>query len=165
MNIAIVGPQCAGKTTFAKATGFEIVKFAEPLYAVNRAIGVKKNRSFMQEFSDLVKAHFGRNYFINKFARLTEAFPDRQFVCDDVRYSRELNYLKNRGWSVVYIDADEAVRRTRATRLGLEFLPDHPSESGVAGLADMCDVYLDNSHLQIDDLEKMAQLELINNEH
>ena len=63
-RIGIVGPQCAGKTTLAEMLGYPVIKFADPLYAINNALHIGKHRAFMQEMSEVVKKHFGRRKFI-----------------------------------------------------------------------------------------------------
>jgi dephospho-CoA kinase len=150
MNIGIIGLQCSGKTTLAKRFDGTIVKFAAPLYAVNEVLGVQKNRSFMQGQSDLIKSNFGRDYFIKEFNKIIKFYPaTSSLICDDIRYKLEMEYLKSQGWLLVYIDASETIRRERAAAQGLEFLPDHSSETEIESLRSHCDVYIDNSNINI----------------
>ena len=156
-SIAIVGKAHSGKTTFAGFCGFNVVRFAEPLYAVNRALGIPKNRELMQEFSDLVKKHFGGDFFLNSFRDALPYMLSVNLVCDDVRYETELRFLKEQGWYLVFIDCEDCIRHERAKALGMTFNDDHSSESGVSELRGMCDLYINNGHLSLEDFKKIAE--------
>jgi len=157
MRIGIVGSQCAGKTTLGECFEGILLKFAAPLYVVNKVLGVQKNRTFMQEQSDLIKSNFGRDYFIKEFNKIIKFYPaTSSFICDDIRYKLEMEYLKSQGWLLVYIDASETIRCERAAAQGLEFLPDHSSETEIESLRDYCDIYINNSDLDIKILRKIA---------
>ena len=157
MNIGIIGPQCAGKSTLAEYLGGVVVKFAAPLYAVNKTLGIPKNRGFMQELSDLVKKYQGRDYFLKSFANFTQpSNGDHLLICDDIRYELEAEYLINQGWRLIYIDATEQIRRDRARKLGLDFKPHHDSEIEIESLSDWCCICVNNNHNDIDRLKKRA---------
>lgn len=156
MNLAIVGPQCAGKTTFANYCEGTIIRFAQPLYDINHILGVGKDRQFMQKLSSLVKKRFGRDIFIKKFKDALNV--QGSLICDDVRFPMELEFLKKAGWRSVYITADAGIRKTRAEALGLDFLPYHESELGAEMLRDKCDVYFDNSHTSLQTLQELAEI-------
>jgi len=157
MNIGIVGPQCAGKTTLASFIEGTMMKFAAPLYTVNYALKIDKNRAFMQEQSDLIKKYFGRDYFIKEFDKVINKMFQTNFICDDIRYKLELDHVKAKGWLLVYIDADEEIRRDRAKSNDLEFLPDHNSEIEIESLRPDCDIYINNTHLSIGTLAAIAR--------
>lgn len=159
-NIAFVGSACSGKTaaTFiAFVRDCHLIKFAAPLYGMNFVLKITKNRKYMQESSDLVKKHFGDDFFVKYFfSRVT---PDTYHICDDLRYEMEFNALQEAGWVIVYIDASEEVCRQRAIGLDLEFSPDHPSETSVFPLKDRCDYIIKNNGT-MGDFEK-AVLDII----
>jgi dephospho-CoA kinase len=147
-KIAFIGQQCAGKTTAALVAQPDTdnhSKFAKPLYAVNNALSVPKNRAFMQQVADLVKECFGQEFFIDAFDELLWWYNnDKLIVNDDCRLQLEFNYLKSYGWQTVYIDASEEIRRQRAKALGLEFIADHNSETEVPSLKSQCDLVIVN---------------------
>jgi len=167
-KVAFIGQQCAGKTTAAMVVypdSFKtIVKLAQPLYVINRVLDVPKNRGFMQEQADLIKKHFGREFFIDAFDEIVDFHQplpatvlnddsrldlsdyqrDDVLVNDDCRLQLEFNYLKSHGWQTVYIEASEEIRRERAKTLGLEFIADHSSETEVPSLNSQCDLVIVN---------------------
>ena len=141
LKFAVLGEQCSGKTTAAEVIkGYffnpQVVKFADPIYWALAALGQPKNRGFMQEFGDLAKRYFGERIFANLFMqRVTEEgrFVDA-LICDDVRRGYELDACLDLGFKVLYVDAPRWMRERRAAEQGLEFRPDHNSETEVSGL-------------------------------
>ena len=149
MNIGIAGGQCAGKTTLATMfNDHALVKFAQPLYSINAVLHQRKNRGFMQEMSDVVKKHFGRDAFIKLFEqniKELERAGYEKLVCDDVRFELEARYLKDKGWLLVYIDAEEDIRRERAAFLDLDFITGHSSEQELVKVKEICDFTVSNN--------------------
>ncbi|MCK5862819.1 MAG: hypothetical protein KAH38_10055 [Candidatus Hydrogenedentes bacterium] len=156
MRIAIIGNQCAGKTTLAEAYGAPIVKFAEPFYNVLRLFEKPKNRAFMQGLSDVAKECFGDEIFTELFAKKMEwrhqRFADF-WMCDDVRYLHEVKWLKANGWKLIFLYTETGVRRVRAAALGLEFITNHPSEIQVPELVSHCDLWINNTSLSLQELK------------
>jgi len=136
-KIAIAGLACAGKTSvyehmLSKDKRIKRIKFAKPHYDVLDVLGVPKHRFFMQEFSDLAKKHFGQDIFVKAYDNYVNKFEaaDKNclLVCDDMRYQIEFDYCKSNDWYLIYVDADEKLRKKRSDALGLEWKPHHNSE-------------------------------------
>ena len=155
-KIAIIGQQCAGKTTAAQMiktylnVEVDLHKFADPLYEILDVLGVPKHRSFMQRLSDLVKEEYNdQEIFIKIFDRNIQPALGQDYqhdmVVDDCRYQAEFAYLKNTGWTTIFIDASESIRKARADVLGLEFLPNHRSEWEVPNFAQYCNYTVNNT--------------------
>jgi len=153
MRIAFAGGCCSGKSSAAKATGLYNVKFADPLYFINGALAQTKNRAFMQEMSDLAKKHFGRNVFLDIFKNKYTGM--NNVAVDDARYSVELEYLIDADWRSVYIMASHPIRKARSDALGLEWLPDHPSESEAMTLLPHCEYVIKNKG-SLEELQRKA---------
>lgn len=154
LRVAIIGEQCAGKTEAAKAIEkyagkASIIKFAGPIYSTLQALGVEKDRRFMQEFSDLSKKHFGNDIFVRRFCESVESMKKLgctgTLICDDVRYPAELKTCKALGFYTIYVGASEQVRRQRAKIQGLDFAENHSSETYVRSMKRMADEVIDNS--------------------
>ena len=166
-KIAIIGSQCAGKTTFAnllqqQCTNSIIVKFAEPLYAINSVLGINKNRKFMQNTSELIKTIFGPDFFIQKFHQQMNVI-DRiyTYICDDCRYLTELEYLQKNHWLTVAIHASHRIRQMRANQLGLEFIEEHSSETDVLKIAEYCDIHIANNNNDNDFTNMINGIEIV----
>jgi len=130
-KIVFCGLACAGKTTAQQYfKGSMVLKFAQPHYDVLQILGVKKHRAFMQEFSDLAKKYFGEDIFIKIFERKAKTYSQIKslLICEDLRYLTEFESCLKNGWTIVYIEADEKLRKERSDKLGLEWRPDHNSE-------------------------------------
>lgn len=162
MNFAIIGKQCAGKTTvaniilkeFSDPEGFAtMLKFAEPHYDMLGILGKSKNRLFMQEISDLCKKHFGISIFTEIFERtfMQARACYQTMVCDDVRYQMEIDKVKALGFITVFVRASDANRRWRSDQQGFVFNDNHNSESEIASLEGQCDFVIEND-TSIDDL-------------
>lgn len=139
-KIALIGGQCAGKTTIMEAvrSSFEssaILKFADPIYGALKALEKPKNRAFMQDFGDLAKKHFGEYVFVDAFREKSNAITSVDLIaCDDVRRTYEAELVHELGYFIVFVDTSEEVRKLRADALGLSFMPNHNSESEIASL-------------------------------
>jgi len=156
-KIAIIGEQCAGKTTVAQSIqryfdGAVVIKYASPHYGVLHILGKEKNRSFMQEFSDLAKKHFGQDCFLKSFEKNVGGVlmnPQLKaislMVCDDVRYKAELELCQKLGFITIFVSASTDTRVRRARALNLDFITDHNSETEVPGLQTYCDYIVQNN--------------------
>ena len=163
LKIGIIGEQCAGKTTVAELVSNHIgrcgfVKFAGPIYQTIAALGGKKNRKFMQEFSDVAKKYYGRDVFVRQFRNTVDWYENngasyKALICDDVRYPAEMEVVKELGFMTVYVKADMDVRLQRARKQGLEFIQDHSSEHQVRTIGGMADKVIDNSCCSKEELE------------
>lgn len=173
-KIAIIGQQCAGKSTIADMvldcySKGGIIKFADPIYDTLKIFGQQKNRAFMQGLGDLAKEHFGQNIYVKLFSEgvkeLEETTNERDYilVCDDIRFPYELDEAKLRGFKVIFVGADRDIRQQRANKLNLDFIEGHGSEIHVPALAEMADVKIDNSTLSTEELRQ--QVELIIDDH
>ena len=155
---AFLGPQCTGKTTCTELVKHYIdgtavnLKFADPLYSILEVLNMQKNRRFMQELSDLIKAYMGPKYFVRVFRREVDELEGWVDILtnDDCRFQMEFDYLTQAGWHTIYIDTDKDIRRERAVMNGLEFLPNHPSETQVLKLKDACDIVITNNGTLLD---------------
>jgi len=137
IKIAICGLACSGKTDVSKLLQniyqdhkSIVVKFSDPHYKILEILGEKKHRLFMQDMSDITKKYFGKDVFIRIFDRkIQEIASDHDvIICDDLRYKLSFDYLKKNNWIILYIDADDKVRKERSDALGLEWNPKHNSE-------------------------------------
>ena len=161
-KIAIIGPQCAGKTTVAQALAQYAlrpvtVKFAQPIYDVLAALDRPKHRLFMQEFADVAKRHFGQDVFVNLMVpQVDQAIASRAdlILCDDLRYLAEADLVQET-FFLVYVEAAEAVRQSRATAQGLVFNAQHNSEAELEELKHRADFVVVN-HGHLDDLHLEA---------
>ena len=162
LKIAIVGPQCAGKTTVAQALARYAlrpvtVKFAQPHYDVLALLHQPKHRLFMQEFSDVAKRHFGQGIFVELMRhQLDQAMATKPdlVLCDDLRYLAEADLVQDT-FFLVYVEAAEAVRQSRATAQGLVFNAQHNSEAELEELKHRADFVVVN-HGHLDDLHLEA---------
>lgn len=152
LKIAVAGMQCSGKTTIAQmivrniaSVGIDVsyVKFADPLYRVLEVMKQPKDRIFMQQFSDLTKKCFGKDFFTKRFVQtvdeLTDTMPNGLIINDDMRYLRELMACKMLGFMTVFVDAGINNRIVRAEKVGLTFNDSHNSETEVHELQQYCD--------------------------
>lgn len=160
-KIAVIGEQCAGKTTLTNIIAKEVgagvknIKFADPIYGALGVLGREKHRLFMQDFGDLAKKHFGELVFVNEFQQEFERIRkergwDSELVvtCDDVRRVYEFSMVKGLGFTTVFIDTPESVREARAQKLGLQFATKHNSETEVGSLKQYCDHVVDGRKLE-----------------
>jgi len=152
IKVAIIGQQCSGKTTLSNmlrkhVPHSRVIKFADPIYHAQNGLGQPKCRAFMQDFGDLAKRHFGEMVFVNAFEKSfrADALASHgnewinmydMVLCDDVRRTYELTKVKELGFSVVYVDTPENIRKARAEHLGLEWIPNHNSETEVPSMRD-----------------------------
>lgn len=170
-RLAIIGQQCAGKTTVATMAGDIIdigpvaaMKFAAPIYKSLIALYQQKQRGFMQEFGDLAKKHFGEDVFVraferedNRISKLPADCRPALAVCDDVRRIYELDLAKRLGYSVVYVEAPREARKARAEAQGLDFIETHNSETEVPLMKPKADYVLENNFKDAEDLLKACK--------
>jgi len=155
MNIAISGKQCAGKSTLAdiisKHNRAKLCKVIDKIYQINKLLQVPRNRGFMQDLGESIRKYFGEDYFVKDLAARVKQ-SGCAFVTDDMRKQIEFNTLKTAGFTTIYVDADEDIRRKRAENLGLDFREDHPAEKEIEQLRDQCDFVIENNGT-LDELE------------
>jgi dephospho-CoA kinase len=157
-KVAIVGQQCAGKTITAEKIMQRfyapvMVKFADPIYNTLQILGQTKHRGFMTEFGDLAKKHFGDDIFVKIFdvrSQSLEVFGSKQggvdlLICDDVRRYYEMELCQKLGYKILFVEADESIRRKRANGQGLTFVESHNSENEVPSLRQYADDIITNS--------------------
>lgn len=161
-KIAVIGQQCAGKTSaayhigsrFFKAPGY--VKHAQPIYAVNGVLDVDKNRAFMQQFGDLAKEYFGEYIFRDLFVMEVEALDAEGhhdgIVNDDTRFPFEMAVLQELGFESIFVDSPSEVRRARSEALGFEFIENHNSEIYVPQLKEHSSYIITDDGLALDEL-------------
>ena len=157
IKLAFTGQACAGKTTAVEAIYKEgsglcnNIKFAQPLYDCLEIFDQPKQRVPMQLLSEWAKSNFGRDIFVKIFNQRAEMYqtykmvPPKYLLNDDCRFIMEAEYLKNNGWKLVYIEADEAVRKERSDDLGLEWSPEHESETEIPQVKELCDFVITNN--------------------
>ena len=158
VRVAIIGSQCSGKTTLmnivkhklAEFGNVEILKFADPIYAALGVLKKPKHRMFMQDFSTVAQACFGLHVFSELFEKnilelVNSSKSFAAFLCDDVRRDYELDMVKKYGFTTVFVDTPEDVRRDRAERQGLQFLTTHDSEKYVDDMKGLCDIIVDGN--------------------
>ena len=146
-GIGIVGKACSGKTTLANFIRQEIsfkppviLKFADPLYYYLNSIKQQKNRNFLIDLADLTKKYFGNNIFVEIMKdKILDRINTHFVIIDDVRFFKELEMLKKLDIFIIYLDIDDEIRKKRAETLGLPWVTDHLSESGVDSLKQYAD--------------------------
>jgi len=147
-KIVFCGLACCGKTTAQKCfRSSTVLKFAQPHYDVLKILGVEKHRLFMQEFSDLVKKYFGEDIFVKIFERKAKIYNRIKsiLICEDLRYLIEFESCLKNGWTMVYIEADEKLRKERSDRLGLDWNPNHNSEADPPLFKNRCHYIITNN--------------------
>lgn len=151
---AIIGQQCAGKTSLANRIAEtsrypRVIKFADPIYAMIACLGQSKHRGIMQDVGELAKRHFGEMVFVDLFKRAVRDDRVRSrselLICDDVRRDYEAEACRELGFCIVYLHADEDVRRRRAEKQGLDFIATHVSETQVESLKGYADMLFFNN--------------------
>jgi dephospho-CoA kinase len=145
IKIAFYGKMGAGKTTASLAAsgaladkfGQEdsigyVIKFAQPLYnclqAFHRTVKEAPERTFMQRTGDLARREFGDNIMERIFRENVEGLITNKLptlaqsnvliMTDDLRFLGEYKLLKEMGFCIIQIEADE---ETRKERLGSSF--------------------------------------------
>lgn len=176
-KIAVIGQQCSGKTSAAKLfkkyfDASYVVKIADPIYDTLAALRQDKHRSFMQQFADLAKEHFGENVLVDVFIENVK-FIEKQkqqedmmsgkernalIVCDDIRFPYELGTVRELGFNLVAVKADTEVRKQRAEAQGFDFIENHNSELLVPQLIPKADFIIPELPLySIDQLDEHCQ--------
>ena len=121
VRIALAGPMGSGKTYVAEwlqrrypslhckriAFGDEVKDIVQRLWNPP-----KKDRARLVEFATGVRA-MDPNVWINRMLATTEASPDANWICDDLRQSNEIHALRERGWLLVRILVPDEIRRER----------------------------------------------------
>lgn len=140
-NIAIVGKMYAGKTTLANqlcedhdysrvamagplkllaklAYGEEIVKdrdyYVTDLWS--GSVVAKTGREILQGIGQALKV-VDRDIWLKIFEADTTAMNAGPYVCDDVRFQFEVDYLREKGWVIVKVDTPDETRISRAERI------------------------------------------------
>lgn len=122
-RIAIFGPMCSGKTYVADhlVQNFNYFKlgFATKLKAVAKDLfdiegKNQEARELLQGFADDCKK-WDSDLFTKHF--LIEAEKHRQIVCDDMRFAREAEVLRENGFVLVQVECGEARRLERINKL------------------------------------------------
>ena len=142
------------------------LKMAEPMKNYTEWIGfddennpdVTKSRLFYQELSDLTKKHFGKMVFADTFKAshlaIEEDFDSIDaIVMDDCRIPFEFDLCEELGYTSIFIDCDEEVRKERAEKDAVVFSPNHNSENEVHLLKTRCNYIIDNSGSNLLDLK------------
>ena len=172
-KIIFTGLACAGKTEAYKYILhlYEkkiikiqpiLIKFAKPHYQILDILYQNKNRLFLQEISDVAKKHFGNDIFVNIFDKNVSKYtPESLLICDDLRYKLEFDYAINNDWLIIFIDANEKIRKKRSDFLKLKWSPSHSSESELSLFKDNCHFHIKNEN-NIDGLYNQLNTILLN---
>lgn len=169
MRFGIIGNAHAGKTTvanmiekmYAMSLNNRLIyyKFADPLYNVLEALGLKKNRLFMQEVSDIIKKYFGDDIFVRLCEdKIISTSKNDLVLIDDVRYETEFNMLKDNNFVLIGIYTDIETRRARARDLCIEFNDNHSSEQFIDELIEKCDYIIENTGDIKEDLKELESI-------
>ncbi len=155
MRIAIIGQQCAGKTTVANIIKetledngkyVKTIKFTDPIYKSLKALGQEKHRAFMQEYGDLAKKHFGEMVFVDNFINAVGYFKYVDaIICDDVRRVYELEACLSNGFKIIYIEASQEIKKQRAAAQGFAFIENHNSETEIPSMKLQADYVITNN--------------------
>jgi len=178
--IIFIGKMQSGKTTAAECVEYskywdktvlcECHKFATPHYDVLDVLGVPKHRSFMQDFSDLAKKHFGTEIFIDimkenlstELRAWKEDSDGLVLLFDDIRYPGELNTVRELAktfdirLTTIAIEASDEIRQARnsLTYSGQS----HNSEIEIASLMAECDYTIRNESSELDFVTEIEAL-------
>lgn len=145
VRIALAGPMGSGKTYAAEwlqrrypslhckriAFGDEVKDIVQRLWNPP-----KKDRARLVEFATGVRA-MDPNVWINRMLATTEATPDTNWICDDLRQSNEIHALREHGWLLVRILVPDEIRRSRLVakyphdHVEHEAYAQHPTEQDV----------------------------------
>ncbi len=152
----------AGKTTlaneFVESHGYERVNMAGPLKALAKfaygeivekdkeyattsledgSVSFKSGRRIYQEIGQSLKI-VDRDIWLKCFINDTDQMGREPYVCDDVRFAFEADYLRGEGWYIVRVDTPEKIRIKRAVTLNGKAPTDeelsHESEIEVDGI-------------------------------
>ena len=121
IRIALAGPMASGKTFVAgwlqkryshlqlKRVGFgdEVKRVVQDLWNP-----VRKDRTLLVEFATSMRKIDAAIWIKRMFAQ-TDASPDTNWVCDDLRQDNELVALQTRGWLLVRILVPNSIRQER----------------------------------------------------
>ena len=131
-GIAISGRAAAGKSTLARELRealnrrAEIISFAAPIKAlVKHHHGLDKSdpggRDALIGLGDSLRRK-DKDIWIRPLLGHAELIRSRGLVpiCDDLRFLREYEILRHRGWLLVRVDAFPADRRVRLAQAGLD---------------------------------------------
>ena len=165
IKIAVLGEQCAGKTEVAdyiiQKYGGKKEKIIQKMYDAMDVLGLPKNRHILQTLGQAIVEEYP-NYFIDDVKRRIKKAEETTrgldlLLSDDIRRMSEFNIAVDMGFHVIYIDADEYIRKKRADSLDIQFIPEHPAEQEIR------QIY--NNHILIpsDKTEQLASVHVIHN--
>ena len=130
--IGLTGLAGSGKSTIAKALGYPVLSFADP---IRDQLGITKAdphyRKKMQDAGMWGRAHFGEDVWVEN---LRLRLPQGYAVIDDVRFANEAEFIRERGVLVHIL------------RFGTDKL-NHISEQGVTMKGGDCVEYNNGSIL------------------
>lgn len=128
MNIFVSGEAGAGKSFCCKYLetkyGFKTIKLAETVYEIaQKYFGMTgKDRQMLIDIGTTVgRKMVDENIWIDMFAKKADTITQYanfkglklNLCCDDVRFYNEMEMLKSRGWTGVYLKCPKKVRLSR----------------------------------------------------
>ena len=120
VKIAISGPMCSGKSTIAKYIcslnpDYKIYSFGQKIKDIAKELfdmGDIKDRSLLIDIANSLKS-IDENVWINYV--LKECKDMDNCIIDDLRFTNELDSLKDEGWNfiVIHVPKEERIRRIK----------------------------------------------------
>lgn len=153
-RIALYGPMCVGKTFLAKKLqpyGWAKLSFADRIKDLSRELFQiegkdGESRKFYQDFGSALR-NFDSNVWINVVLQEVAREPYHNFVIDDLRLISEANALREAGFLLIRVDANEKIRQNRIKALYPNTLSEshlHSSELEWKNIAPDYAVYSNN---------------------
>ena len=154
-RIAVLGQMRAGKDTvaelFKEKQEFIEMKFSDGISAIIRtyfpdALEFGKPRQHYQHIGQSLRL-LDEDVWINRLdKRLQSMSAEHSVIVTDVRQENEVKYLKEQGFTIVKVVAEDSVRIQRIEAEGDVFSPamfEHETEQGI--LKYDCDFLINNS--------------------
>lgn len=147
IKIAFIGRQRSGKTTGAEAlklhflkdgwegTHVTVTSFGKVMKQmfesfVGEKFDKKQHRKMIQMFGQLHR-HYDKDIWVrhvSKEMEVCERLQYSHFIIDDVRQANEVQFCKDNGFILVYVDVPLVELENRCMGLGEEFTPSHSTE-------------------------------------
>ena len=134
MKIAITGQMRSGKDTFANyfmMRGFQKVAFGDGIKEISyklfpEKMSEGKPRELYQSLGQKLR-EIDQNVWINLLDRRVktmEAYGATNFIVTDLRQLNEYEFLKENGFTIVKIEADDELRKMRMEQAGDMYTPE-----------------------------------------
>ncbi len=174
--IGLLGETGSGKDTFSNIIKNEVpsvllLRFSKPL---SDALGVffdEIKKEDQQWLANNLRDRFGEDILMKGIAKKMKESSSEKIILNGIRVREEFNFIKDKGGTIIYINADPKIRWERVRERGekkddnvyyekfLEIDKGRP-EVQVRELGEQADIVIDNNK-ELKDLKKKA-IEIIN---